>query len=263
MKSLFLIFILLFSTSAYGKFRIYMTGGAAGAETFESFIKDANNGHIVVLKASEYAKDWYNDNIPKFGEVKSVTTHIVMDRTKANRQEVYDSVVNADGVFIAGGNQFNYHRWWKNTLLERAMNVQLEKNTPFVGTSAGLAILGEYYFSAHKGGISSDYAKKNPMTSYILIETGFLKTPYLANTITDTHFSERDRLGRLQIFMMRTQMRYGSAPRGIGVDEATSLVIDRYGQACVQGEGKVFLLENGQSKAYRDSECSQLDQISQ
>ena len=169
--------------------------------------------------------------------------------------------MNADGIFIAGGNQFNYHRWWKNTLLESAMNAQIEKDTPFGGTSAGLAIMGEYYFSAHMGGISSDFAKKNPMTHRILIQTGFLLSPFLQNTITDTHFSERDRFGRLQVFMLRTQMDFGPSPRGIGVDEATSLVVSKDGTACVQGSGKVFILENGQSKAYANSECLQLDQF--
>ena len=223
------------------QFRIYMTGGHAGAETFVPFLNDAGHGNIVVLKASGYAKNWYDKNLPRFGSVKKVETLIITDRSKSNKKKIYKKIVNADGLFIAGGNQFNYHKYWKGTLVEDAINEQLKKNTPVGGSSAGLAILGEFYYSANPDG--------DP------IETDFIHTPLLKGVITDTHFTERNRHQRLEAFLRRIQEKYAVKARGIGVDEATTLIVEESGEACVSGKGSVWILEGGKTQKYSADEC--------
>ncbi len=62
---------------------------------------------------------------------------------------------------------------------------------------------------------------------------GFLSTPHLREVITDTHFAERDRQGRLVAFLARIYADYGTAARAIACDERTAVCIDPDGQATV------------------------------
>ena len=54
----------------------------------------------------------------------------------------------AEVVFIAGGDQANYIRGWKGTPVETAVNEDIAAGKPIGGTSAGLAVEGEYVFGA-------------------------------------------------------------------------------------------------------------------
>ena len=58
------------------------------------------------------------------------------------------TIRNAEAIFIAGGDQSNYVRYWKDTPVEDAINLVAAKPAPIGGTSAGMAILGEFVYSA-------------------------------------------------------------------------------------------------------------------
>jgi cyanophycinase-like exopeptidase len=61
---------------------------------------------------------------------------------------VIDTIRNAEALFIAGGDQSRYVRFWKDTPVEDAINHVVAKPAPVGGTSAGMAILGEFSYSA-------------------------------------------------------------------------------------------------------------------
>ena len=65
-------------------------------------------------------------------------------------------------LFIAGGDQSDYVNLWKDTPVEDAIHALLGKGVPIGGTSAGLAILGQYGFAALNGSITSEQALANP-----------------------------------------------------------------------------------------------------
>ena len=48
----------------------------------------------------------------------------------------------AEVIFIAGGDQANYIRDWKDTPVQDAINANLAEGKPIGGTSAGLAVQG-------------------------------------------------------------------------------------------------------------------------
>ena len=61
---------------------------------------------------------------------------------------------------------------------------------------------------------------------------------YLDNLVTDSHFQQRDRMGRLVTFMARIDQDGSAsdpAPRGIGINEQTALLIEENGMARVVG----------------------------
>ena len=65
----------------------------------------------------------------------------------------------------------------------------------------------------------------------------------MRNVITDTHFQQRDRMGRLLVFMSRTMSEQkGRAVTGIGVSEGTLLLVDKRGHGRVTGKGPVHVI---------------------
>ncbi len=69
-------------------------------------------------------------------------------REAANNPEVIEYIRQADALFIAGGDQNDYQEYWEGTLTEDAINDLVnEKKVPIAGTSAGMAILGDYYYA--------------------------------------------------------------------------------------------------------------------
>jgi len=56
------------------------------------------------------------------------------------------------------------------------------------GTSAGLAVLGQYMFSALNDTVQSKETLRNPFDRRATIGHDFLKLPHLEGKITDSHF---------------------------------------------------------------------------
>ncbi len=89
----------------------------------------------------------------------------------------------------------------------------------------------------------SDEALDDPYGPYMTLEREALQLPSLAGVVTDTHFSARDRMGRLLAFTARTIVDgWADRPLGLGADEATALVVDEDGAATVLGVGAVYVL---------------------
>ena len=161
-------------------------------------------GDFVVLRAS--GADEYNDYIFKLCHCDSVET-IVFDKGAATSDPfVIQTIRNAEAVFIAGGDQSNYIRYWKDTPVEDAINFVAAKPAPIGGTSAGMAVLGEYVYSAEgKDSLTTADALKDPYTPDLTLARGFLALPRLENVITDQHLQERDRIGRTIALLSRLQ----------------------------------------------------------
>src|SRR5690606_5420624 len=141
----------------------------------------------------------------------------------------------ADGIFIAGGDQSRYIRYWKGTPVEAALEAHVRAGKPLGGTSAGLAILGEFVYGAMDGASqTSPRALADPLGDGNTIETGFLDIAALRGVITDTHFRERNRLGRLLAFVAKAETLSGGRPvLGLGVDGDAALAVDGDGRTRV------------------------------
>lgn len=204
-----------------------MGGGDWVDEAFAWLAEKAGHGHIVILRASgggDLQDKLYNE----IGGVASVQTLVFDSREPASDPAVLDIVRKADGIFLAGGDQARYLRFWKGTPLNQALDAHVRAGRPIGGTSAGLAVLGSHSYGALDGGsITSAQALQSPLAEAVTIDSGFLDLPFLGDVITDSHFANRDRLGRLLAFIAKSghvRGRHGMV--GIGVDENTALCID-------------------------------------
>lgn len=220
-----------------------LMGGSTDVDAaFQWMIGRSGGGDFVVIRAS--GTDAYNPYIYDFGGIDSVATIITKNRAAAGDPFVLDKILNAEALFIAGGDQSDYVNLWKGTPLEDAIHTLVARKVPIGGTSAGLAVMGEFLFSAANGTIYSDTALANPYNNKVALDRDFLLLPYMSGIVTDSHFVARDRMGRLVTFLARI-VNDGWSPmaRGIGIDEQTAVAVDEKGRATILGFGTVYFLQ--------------------
>lgn len=186
----------------------------------------AGGGDFVVLRAS--GADGYNDYIHSLCGCDSVETIVFNGRQAAFDEFVIRKIRDAEALFLAGGDQSNYVRYWKDTPVEDAIHAVLARGAPIGGTSAGMAIMGEFSYSAMSpNSLTADAALGNPYHDDLTIESDFLHIDGLEGIITDQHLVERDRIGRTLALLARLIVDGRTAvARGIAADRETAIHLD-------------------------------------
>lgn len=216
-------------------------GGSDVDAAMQWLLERSGGGDIVIIRAS--GSTGYNEYLYKLGKVNSVESLLINSRELAYNDTVVRIVKEAEGLFIAGGDQWNYVQYWKGTPLNEAINYLInKKQVPVGGTSAGLAVLGEFCFDAKFGSITSDTALQVPNHKNLSITKGFFNIKRLRNTLTDSHYDQRNRQGRHLVMLANISHRENKSIRGIGIDEQTALCIDEKGNTTVFGKNKIWVL---------------------
>ncbi|HET9229373.1 MAG TPA: Type 1 glutamine amidotransferase-like domain-containing protein [Thermoanaerobaculia bacterium] len=196
---------------------------------------------VVILRSS--GSNGYNDYIFAMNGVDSVETLVITSARDSNTAAVRDTVRNAEVIFFAGGDQCDYVKYFKGTLVETAVEDVYSRGGGVGGTSAGTAIQGEFTYDGCAGSATSAEALSNPYHRRISFTYDFFHWANLQRTITDSHFAQRDRMGRTMSFIAR-QIQEGRAANvlGVAVNEVTSVVVDRNGLATVMGDGPAYFV---------------------
>ena len=196
---------------------------------------------VVILRAT--GADGYNEYIYAMNGVDSVETLVITSAKDSNTAAVEATVLGAEVVFFAGGDQCDYVKNFKGTRVETAVEAVYARGGGVGGTSAGLAIQGEFSYDACTGSVTSSQALLDPYHREITFTYGFFNWPHMGGVITDSHFVTRDRMGRTMAFVAR-QLRDGRAATALGlaVNEATSVVVDKHGLATVVGAGPAYFV---------------------
>ena len=219
-----------------------MGGGSDLDEAFRWLCNKGNGGDFLILRAT--ADDEYNPYVKKLCKANSVATLIIPNHDAAMDPVVAEIISKAEAVFIAGGDQSNYVRGWQGTPVEKAINDNIAAGKPIGGTSAGLAVLGEFVYGCMKDkpedkDLASTDVLPNPYFERVTLVRDFLKVPHLENLITDSHFAKRDRLGRSLGFLARLMKdRWSSSPREVAIDEKSAVLFEADGKGTVVGTGK-------------------------
>jgi len=220
-------------------------GGKDLDEAFRWLCERSHGGDFLILRAT--GTDAYNPYVNGLCRENSVATLIVPNREAASDPFVAQTIRNVEAIFIAGGDQANYVNFWTDTPVQQALNDAIARGVPIGGTSAGLAVLGEYVYSAQGDkpdgpDLQSKAALDNPFDPQVTIVHDFLRISALRGVITDTHFSARDRLGRLLVFMARI-LADGDAKtiHGVGIDPQTAVLLDADGTGRVTGFAAAYL----------------------
>lgn len=209
-----------------------MGGGTDVDALFTWMSARAGGGDFVVIRAS--GADGYNQYVFDLGGFDSVETLVLPTRSVSSDPFVLQTILNAEALFIAGGDQSDYVNNWKGTPVEDAIHTLAQRGIPIAGTSAGTAVLGELLYSAQRKSVTSAEALANPFSRNITLDRDFLVMPFMAGLITDQHFVERDRMGRTLTFMARLVADLWAAEaRAIAVDRETAVLVDAAGDATI------------------------------
>lgn len=158
--------------------------------------------------------------------VKQVT---ILDLTYVDK--AMEDIADTDVIWISGGSQSRLMQVLEDRAqgaLITAIREKCELGIPIGGSSAGAAVMSEVMISS----------------SYLDEDTGLL-TPRISEglalwpeVIVDQHFSERDRLERLEIAIQKHPDL-----TGLGIDERTAVLYDgQQDRFRVMGEGAVTIL---------------------
>jgi cyanophycinase len=180
----------------------------------------------------------------KLGPVDSVESIVFKSREASSDKDVIRSLEHAEGVFIAGGDQSNYVKYWKGTPVETTLNALAKRGVPIGGTSAGLAVLGQFSYSAMFESVTAAMAMANPYDGKITLEREFLKMPNMEGILTDSHVGPRNRLPRTLVFLARIVADgWASSVRGIAVDQESAVLVEADGSSKVVGKAPTYFIE--------------------
>lgn len=162
----------------------------------------------------------------------------ITDAGHANSAEVVDQILDADGIFISGGDQRRLMALVWETEAFRALHTAFHlRGCCIGGTSAGAAVLSRHM-------LAQGAAPRLPEKEAAELDLGL---GFVSKAIIDQHFSERGRLGRLlSVLAQRPDML------GVGIDEDTALVIERGLSVEVVGQGAVTLVDGRQLRSNFD-----------
>ncbi len=223
-----------------------MGGGDDLDSAFKWLCDRADGGDFLILRAR--GDDDYNPYVNGLCKLNSVATLIIPDRESAQDPKVAKIIANAEAVFIAGGDQSRYINFWQGTGVQKALEVNIAAGKPIGGTSAGLAVLGQFLYSAQGDApddpdLTSRQALADPYFERVTVRRDFVKIPILQDTLTDTHFKARDRMGRSLAFLSRiVQDGWDAQPKEIAVDEKTAVLVEPNGEASVVGSSVVYFM---------------------
>ncbi|MFT4514732.1 MAG: cyanophycinase [Planctomycetota bacterium] len=145
------------------------------------------------------------------------------DRHEADTsKEIHDKLRRAGGLFFGGGRQWNLVDSWQHTESHRLMHEVLARGGVIAGSSAGASIQGSYMARGNSLGNVDSMAPG--------YDTGL---GFLTGVAIDQHFSQRGR----HPDMTKLVNRYPQL-LGIGLDEASSIVVQGTVATCFSREGR-------------------------
>ena len=186
---------------------------------------------VVISAASTVAEQmWetYDKAFADLGVQRHVHLHLE-SRQDANNEEHIRDVLDADGIFMTGGDQKRLLAIIGGTALDAEMHAALKLRGACIGgTSAGASAM-----SGHM--LATGRVELHPEKGSVSLGAGL---GFLHKVVVDQHFSERQRLSRLLSVVAQNPYL-----QGIGIDEDTALVVERGVGIEVLGEGAVTIVD--------------------
>ena len=178
--------------------------------------------------------------------VEDVQRLAIDDRDSAHAAALQTEILQADGIFMSGGDQSKLMDTLWDTPAYQSLHQSFYLNRCCIGgTSAGAAVMSRHM-------IAQGPVVLRPRKEAVGTDIGL---GLLSQAVVDQHFSERRRLARLlSTLAMRPDLL------GVGVDEDTALVIERGTALEVIGQGTVTLVDLSQMQS-NVTELETLEQI--
>jgi cyanophycinase len=165
---------------------------------------------------------------------KSVDVLQVEKRSDANEDASFDQVKAATGIYITGGDQARLVALLAGTRVMECLRTRNAAGVIVAGTSAGASIMADHLLVGATD-LPVDSNDSSARRSLVELSSGF---GLLRDMVIDQHFSARGRMGRLLSAFAGTP-----GLLGLGLDEATAVLVQPSGQLEVLGAGMVAILD--------------------
>lgn len=208
---------------------VIVGGGATPPEIWQKFVKLAggDSARIVVLPTAvaEPEEDASEARIFERLGVQHVQVLPQIDRAQVSSPEYLAQLRAATGVWFGGGRQWRFvDAYWATPAWQAILDVA-RRGGVIGGSSAGATIQGDLLVRGH------------PLGNHIMVADGYRRgLGLLPGVAIDQHFRQRNRFADLS----RVVERFPTV-LGIGIDEATALVVEAPDKCSVIGEGNVWL----------------------
>lgn len=196
---------------------IIIGGGGSTPEIWSKFLELAGGkekANIVVITAATGDSAAFSlssaNKIKKELGIKNVTVLHTNDLAEANSEQFIAPIKKATAVWFDGGRQWRIADAYLNTLTHRAFLDVLNRGGVIIGSSAGASIQGSFLWRGDT---------KGPQ---ILVGDHTQGLGFLKNSAIDQHLLKRNRQFDLVDFIRKSPELIG-----IGLDEATSVVVQR------------------------------------
>ncbi|HMV66829.1 MAG TPA: Type 1 glutamine amidotransferase-like domain-containing protein, partial [Myxococcota bacterium] len=200
-------------------------GGPEDDVIFGAFVEAAGFGRVVTLGALTDPADpdltWWDGYFLSLGAATAATVN-TFDAGDLDDADLAATVAGADAIFVRGGDQARYVRWWGHAIGDAIVEA-FDGGAILGGSSAGCAILGELVYDAVEGSAAPYDVLLDPYDPALTFTPGLAAG--VPGVLTDTHFTERGRLVRLAGMLARGQADEGVARLGVGVDPETALFL--------------------------------------
>jgi beta-aspartyl-peptidase (threonine type) len=220
---------------------------ANDTKMYQWLVAQSGAQDAVVLTADSLCTDddWfaYGEYMVTTAGARSCTCICFAERSASFVPEILSRVKQAALIFMTGGDQARYYNFWRDSPVSAVMNRRaLAGSLCLGGESAGLAVQGHFLFAGlGNHSVTSATALRDPMDPSITLRDNLFTLP-LVPLVTDTHFKQRDRMGRLVTFVARLYAA-DRAVFGVGVSEHTGILVDlRTGRGIVAGAGPVNIV---------------------
>jgi cyanophycinase len=186
---------------------------------------------VVATLASDVAGELWEEYKKVFRRlgVKHMAHLQIETREQVLQEPRLDVVEGADVIFFTGGAQIKITTQLGGTLLCERIQELYENGGTIAGTSAGASVMSETML------VSGNSDETHKVGASLLMAPGL---GLLKDVIIDQHFAERGRMGRLLGAVAQN-------PRllGLGIDEDTSIVVERARRFRVVGSGAVYVAD--------------------
>lgn len=196
-----------------------------------TLVKKADGPLFIITAATQVPEELAKEYTEVFTELglSQIETLDIRQRSDAANPANVQRLQEAAAVFFTGGDQLRLTSQVADTDLFRCLQyLYYDEGLILAGTSAGAAAMSETMLTVGSGDQSPDPRK-------ISLAAGL---GFLPNTVVDSHFTQRGRIGRLLEAVVQNPKNIG-----IGIDEDTAIVVESNDCMHVLGSGAVYIVD--------------------
>lgn len=193
------------------------------------------DARLVVIPTASQAEDTGDRYQAVFRELGAADVEVMDFDTRRDGEEPgrIREIVEADGVFLTGGNQLRLATMLGGTGIAKAIREHNANGGHVAGTSAGASFLSEHM-------IAFGADNRTPHAGSVTLAPGLGLTN---RVVIDQHFTQRGRLGRLI-----TALAFNPFLIGLGLDEDTAAFIGPDQTVEVEGSGTMTIVDAAKLK---------------